>query len=165
MALTAVAPKKVVAKEVTEVLLSVTILDLVRQVLEVKVGMSTVYADVSSMASTCRTRLNEILLADLLPTNQIALLVKLGSRDIALLEVHAETGILLIVDGMRKGNAQLVKIAYSSTAAEQESSRTIQLNLLRKQRAKPKQKVRLKQKLKKIPVLLMVQSMKMKFNQ
>ena len=78
IALNAVAPKKVVAKEVTEVLLSVTILDLVRQVLEVKVGMSTVYADVSSMASTCRTRLNEILLADLLPKNQIALLVTHG---------------------------------------------------------------------------------------
>ena len=82
--------------------------------------MSTVYVDVFSMESTCRTRLEKIQLADPLLANKIALLAKHGLKVIVLRELHAETGISLTVAGMQKDNVQLVKIAYFFTAAEQE---------------------------------------------
>ena len=55
-----------------------------------------------------------------LRTRKIVHLAKLGSKVIALREAHAETGILLIVDGTPKDNALLGKIAYFFIAAEQE---------------------------------------------
>ena len=117
--LLAVAPKKVVAKVIVDQLLLTVTLVLVHQVLT-RVGMSTVYVDAFSMESTCRTRLEKIHLADLLQAKRTALLVKLGSRVTALLEVHAETGILETAAGMQRANVRLVVNVYSFIAVKQE---------------------------------------------
>ena len=99
-----------------------------------------------------------------LRTRKIVHLAKPGSKVTALLEIHAETGTLLIVDGMPKDNALPGKIAYSFTAAEQESSKMQQVNLLQRplQMAKLKQNAKPKPKAKHTPVLLRVQLTKMK---
>ena len=114
--------------------------------------------------STNRTKLEKTQLVVPLRTRKIVLLAKLGSKVTALLEVHAETGTLLIVVGMQKDNALPVKIAFSSTAAEQESSKIQQVNLLQRplQMAKLKQNAKPKPKAKHTPVLLRVQLTKMK---
>ena len=102
-----------------------------------------------------------------LRTRKIVHLAKPGSKVTALLEIHAETGTLLIVDGTPKDNALPGKIAYSFTAAEQESSKIPQLHLLQRplQKAKPKLKAKLKPKARQVhtPVLLRVQLTKMKW--
>ena len=114
-----VAQKKVVAKVIVVPLLLMVALVLVHQVLT-RVGMSTEYVDAFSMESTFRTRLERILLADLLQAKIIALLVKHGSRVIALLANHVETCILAIADGMQKVNVKLAVNAYSFIAIKQE---------------------------------------------
>ena len=155
-----VAQKKVVAKVTVDLLLLVVTLVLGRQVLE-KVGMSTESVGVSSMESTYRTKHETNLLADLLRTRKIVLLAKLGSKVIALQEVHAETGILVIVDGTPKANAQLAANAYFFTAVKQEPFKMPLLKQLQrpipKLKAKPKQKVKPKLKAKQTPALLRVQ--------
>ena len=103
-----------------------------------------------------------------LRTRKIVHLAKPGLKVTALLEVHAETGTLRIVDGTPKDNALPGKIAYSFTAAEQESSKIPQLHLLQRplQKAKPKLKAKLKAEARQAhtPVLLRVQLMKMKWS-
>ena len=138
----------------------VVLVEIVRRVPE-ETEKLTGYVDASVTESTLRTKHVKTRQVVLPLERKIVHLAKPGSKVTALLEIHAETGILRIVDGTPKDNALPGKIAYSFIAAEQESSKILQLHLLQRplQKAKPKLKAKLKAEARQThtPVLLRVQ--------